>query len=200
MGTASPKKFIKNVAGVLTEEATLLTSAGAGDNNKIPALNASGVLDATIVNSTITSAGAGSSGQLTALDASGRLDTTVMPVGIGAPTLVVVTSEALAAGAFVNLWTSTGTKARNADATTSGKKAVGFVLAAYASGASATVYFAGANTAVSGQTVGDAYLQTTAGQAGPTAPAGSGNLVQNIGVAVSATSIEFTMGTPVVLA
>jgi hypothetical protein len=57
MGTASTKKFIKNNAGTLTEEAALLTSAGAGDANKVPALNASGVLDSTIVNSKTTSAG-----------------------------------------------------------------------------------------------------------------------------------------------
>ena len=200
MGTASTKKFIKNVSGVLTEEAALLTSVGAGDADRIPALNATGVLDATIVNSTVTSAGAGDSGKLPALDGSGRLDSTVMPTGIGAPTLVVVTSEALAAGDFVNLWVSSGTKARKADATTGGKKAHGFVLASVISGGDATVYFAGANTGVSGQTVGDVYLQTTAGLSGATAPSGSGNLVQNLGVAVSATSIEFTMGAPLVLA
>ena len=50
MGTASTKKILKNNAGTLTEEAALTTSAGAADANRIPALNASGVLDASIVN------------------------------------------------------------------------------------------------------------------------------------------------------
>lgn len=199
MGTASTKKFFKNVSGVLTEEAALLTSAGSGDANRLPALNASGVLDASIVNSTITSAGAGDSGKLPALDGAGKLDITTMPAGIGAPTAAITTSEALAAGDFVNIWTSTGTKARKADATTSGKRAHGFVLASVLSGGSATVYFAGANTAVTGQTVGDVFLTTTAGLAGA-APSGSGNLVQNLGVAISATNIEFSNNSPFVLA
>ena len=63
MGTLSTKKFIKNNSGVLTEEAALTTSAGAGDADKLPALNASGVLDSTIVNSVAASAGAGDAGK-----------------------------------------------------------------------------------------------------------------------------------------
>ena len=98
MGTASTKKVIKQVSGALTEEAALLTSAGAGDADRIPALNASGVLDATIVNSKTTSAGAGDSGKVVALDAAGRIDNSMMPVGIGADTASIQASEALAAG------------------------------------------------------------------------------------------------------
>ncbi len=200
MGTASTKKFIRNNAGVNTEEAFLLTSAGAGDANKAPALNASGVLDASIVNSTVTSAGSGDVGKLPALDASGHLDTSVMPTGIGAPTASIVTSEALAAGDWINIWTSTGTKVRKADATVAGKFVNGFVLASYSSGATATVYFGGNNTGVTGQTVGDVFLQTTAGLGGTTAPSGSGNAVQRIGTAISATAVEFQPYAPVVLA
>src|SRR5687768_2963313 len=103
MGTASTKKFIKNVAGTLTEEAALLDSAGAADANKIPALDAAGVLDLTITNGTTTSAGAGDADKLVALDASGRIDSTMMPVGIGADTASITTSEALAAGDLVNI-------------------------------------------------------------------------------------------------
>ncbi len=201
MGTASTKKFYKNVAGLTTEEAALLTSAGAGDANRIPALNASGFLDSTIVNSTITSAGAGSSGKLTALDASGLLDISVMPSGIGPDVVTITTSEAISAGAFVNIWTSTGTKVRNADATTSGKQADGFVLSSASSGGSATVYLAGLNTACTGQTVGRVFL--AAGGSGlptSTAPSSSGNLVQELGVAVSATAVQFAPKMPVVLA
>ena len=140
MGTASTTKYIKNNSGALTEEAALTTSAGAGDAQKIPALNASGVLDLTITNGKTTSAGAGDSGKLVALDGSGRIDSTMMPVGIGADTATITTSEALSAGDFVNVWDSTGAKVRKADATVSGKEAHGFVLSAYGSSASATVY------------------------------------------------------------
>lgn len=200
MGTASTKKFIKNSSGALTEEAALLTSAGAGDADRVPALNASGVLDASIVNSKTSSAGAGDSGKVVALDGSGRIDNTMMPVGIGADTASITASEALAAGDFVNVWNSSGAKIRKADATVAGKEAHGFVLASVSNGASGTVYFEGTNTGVSGQTPGPVFLHTTAGLATSTAPSGSGNVVQRIGFAVSATAINFQSQTPVVLA
>ena len=165
------KKFLRLVAGVFTEVAA-----------------------------TVTSAGAGSDGDLVALDSSGRLDNSVMPVGIGADTKTIAASEALAAGDWVNVWNSTGAKVRKADATTAGKEAHGFVLAAVSSGANALVYFEGTNTQVSGQTPGPVYLQTTAGTGGATIPSASGNVVQNLGVALSATEVNFERGTPVVLA
>ena len=199
MGTASTKKFIKNDAGTLTEEAGLTTSAGAGDAHRFPALNASGILDATIVNSKTTSAGAGDSGKLPALDGSGRLDNSFMPVGIGADTAAISTSETLAAGDFVNIWDSTGAKVRKADATTAGKEAHGFVLAAFTHPTTATVYFEGTNTGVTGKTPGVQFLQTTAGTSGSTAPSASGNAVQKLGIAVSATAINFEPQQPIVL-
>lgn len=200
MGTASTTKHLKQVNGVLTEDTTLTTSAGAGDANKVPALNASGVLDLTITNGKTSSAGAGDSGKLVALDSSGRIDPTMMPTGIGADTASITTSEALAAGDFVNIWNSSGAKVRKADATVAGKEAHAFVLAAFGSGVSATVYFEGSNTALSGLTPGPVFLQTTAGQAGAAAPGGSGNVVQRLGVATSATSVNFEAAQPIVLA
>lgn len=192
-------KFIKNSGGVLAEESALVTSAGAGDSGKIPALNASGVLDSTIVNSKTTSAGAGDSGKVVALDGSGRIDSTMMPVGIGADTATITTSEALAAGDFVNIWDNSGAKCRKADATVVGKEAHGFVLSAAGSGAPASVLFEGSNTGVTGQTPGVVFLSTTAGVATTTAPSGSGNVVQRIGFATSATSINFQSQQPILL-
>ncbi len=200
MGTASTTKFIKNNAGVLTEQAALTTSAGAGDAQAVVALNASGVLDSTIVNSKTSSAGAGDSGKVVALDAAGRIDSTMMPVGIGADTATITTSEALAAGDLVNIWNSTGAKVRKADATTAGKEAHGFVLASFGSATSATVYFEGTNTAVTGLTPGPQYLSTTAGVASATAPSAAGNVVQRVGFATSATTMNFQAQTPLVLA
>lgn len=165
------KKFLRQISGAITEIAGVVTSAGAGNDGDIPAL-----------------------------DATGRLDTSMMPVGIGADTASITASEALAAGDFVNIWNSTGAKARKADATTAGKEAHGFVLAAVSSSASATVYFEGTNTQVTGQTPGNVFLQTTAGTAGATVPSTAGNIVQNLGVATSTTSINFERGTPITLA
>ena len=227
MGTASTTKVIKNNAGVLTEETTLTTSAGAADANKIVALNASGILDSTIVNSKNTSAGAGDAGKLAALnasgilddtiinatvtsaankipklDASGRLDVSVMPVGIGDEVNVIVASEALAAGDFVNVWNNGGTaNVRKADGSTSGKECHGFVLAAVAALGNASVYFDGTNTQCTGLTPGRQYLSaTTPGKSTSTAPAGTGQTVQSLGVAISATVMNFEAKLPIVLA
>ena len=68
------KKFLRLVAGVFTEVAATVTSAGAGND-----------------------------GDLVALDSSGRLDNSVMPVGIGVDTKTIAASEALASGDWVNV-------------------------------------------------------------------------------------------------
>lgn len=165
-------KFLQNVNGTVTEAVTPTTSAGAGDAGKIPGL-----------------------------DNSGRLDTSFMPTGIGADTQAIAASEALAAGDFVNIHSLGGAKVRKADASTTGKRAHGFVLAAVGSGATATVYFEGNNGQVTGQTPGDVYLSaTTPGQATTTAPSGSGQVVQIVGMATSATSINVNVGQPITLA
>ena len=149
----------------------------------------------------VTSTGASDAGKGVATDATGRLDSSVMPVGIGADTSSIIASEALSAGNFVNIYNNACiANARKTDATTSGKEVHGFVLAAVASGASATVYFNGTNTAVTGATPGNVFLATTAGSFTSTAPSGAGNVVQYIGCAVSATAINFVRGIPVTLA
>jgi hypothetical protein len=124
----------------------------------------------------------------------------MMPVGIGADVATIAASENLAAGDFVNVHDSSGAKVRKADATTAGKEAHGFVLAVVTSGNNATVYFEGTNTGVSGATPGPVYLSATAGLTAATAPSSSGNVVQRVGVAVSATAINFEPHPPVVLA
>lgn len=165
-------KYIANNAGTLTEVASIQSSSGAGDAGKIPAL-----------------------------DAAGRLDTSMMPVGIGADTAVIQASENLAAGDYVNVWNSSGNfRVRKADASTAGKEAHGFVLSAVSSGNNATVYFEGTNTQVTGQTPGVVFLSTTPGLGTATAPSSAGNVVQKLGVAVAAASMNFETQQPIVLA
>lgn len=201
MGTASTTKHLKHVNGTLTEDTLLTTSAGAGDKQKGVATNDSGFLDPTLLNAKNTSAGAADAAKLVQLDPTGRLDASMLPVGIGPDTASILTSEALAAGNFVNVYNNAGTaNARKADATTSGKHTHGFVLAAFASGVAATVYFEGTNTAVTGLTPGDQFLSITAGGSSVTAPTASGNVVQRLGVATSATSLNFEAAQPIVLA
>lgn len=202
MGTTSSKKFLKQVTGTLTEEAALTTTAGAADADRLPALNASGVLDSSILNGTVTSAGVPSSGKTPILDSTGRLDQSTMPVGIVPETASVVASEALADGDFVNIWNNAGTaNVRKADASVSGKPAHGFVLAAVSSAATALVYLEGSNTHLTGLTAGDVFLSaSTPGGSQSSAPTGSGQSIQQIGVATSATTIKFEPKSPVILA
>ncbi len=165
------KKFLRLVGGIITEVFGVQSSAGAGN-----------------------------AGDLVALDDTGRINNDMMPVGIGADTVSITASENLAAGNWVNVWNDASTaKVRKADATTAGKEVHGFVLSAVTSGNPATVYFEGTNTQVTGQTPGPVYLQTTAGAGGTTIPSASGNVVQQIGVAVSATAVNFERNAAVVL-
>lgn len=138
---------------------------------------------------------------IVATDNTGKIDISMMPVGVAAETTIAVSSEALAAGDFVNLFLSAGVlKARKADATTAGKPAHGFVLAAVLLGGTATVYReSNTNTQVSGLTIGTEYFlsKTTPGGLVDGATVGTytaGNLSQYIGVADSATSIVYDNG------
>ena len=140
-----------------------------------------------------TSAGAGDAGKIPALSANGKLDPSMMPPGVGEEARTVVASETLAAGDLVNLWNDAGTiKVRKADATTNGKRAHGFVESAVTSGASATVFYVGINGSVTGLTVGsDYFLGTTPGAVTTAPPSATGNLVQRVGTAMSATELAF---------
>jgi hypothetical protein len=139
---------------------------------------------------TISSAGAGDSGKIVALDTSGLLSITMMPVGVTADVRLVVASENLAAGDLVNLWNDGGTlKARKAIATGLGTRASGFVLSAFSTSATATVYIKGNNDQLSGLTAGDfLFLSATAGLVTATAPTTSGQVAQQVGQAITATS------------
>ena len=165
-------KYLYLNTGTITEKAAVQSSAGAGDAGKIPAL-----------------------------DASGRLDTTMMPTGIGADTATITASEALAAGDLVNVWNSSGSfRVRKADASSSGKEAHGFVLAAVSNAASATVYFEGTNTQVTGLSPGVQYLSTTPGTVSSSSPTGAGVVSQRVGFATAATALNFQSNNPIVQA
>lgn len=169
-------KYLKNNAGVVTEEASVQTSAGAGDAGKIPAL-----------------------------DSAGKLDSTMMPTGIGADTSSIATSENIAASDIVNVHDSTGAKVRKADASGGvAKMGIGFVLAAVTSPAAATVYKEGTITGLSGLTIGSRYYLSHSTPGGIVLAGGltttAGHIVQYIGYAISATELVFEPSDPIVLA
>ena len=147
-----------------------------------------------------TSAGAGDSGKIPALDGGGKLDITMMPTGIGADSKSFTTGEALSAGDLVYI--NASGEALKADANDVAKAAVGFVLSSASGGASATVYFEGSITGLSGLTRGSKYFlsASAAGSVSTTVPSGAGDIVQYIGVATSTTEMTFEPQTPMVRA
>lgn len=74
MATNSTTKLLKQIAGVFTEFYAVLTSAGAADANSIPALNASGILDDSIINASATTA----ANKVAKMNGSGVLDDGIM--------------------------------------------------------------------------------------------------------------------------
>lgn len=167
-------KYLSNNAGSLTEVVASQTSAGAGDAGKIPAL-----------------------------DATGRLDTTMMPVGLVPDTASIQATENISAGDLVNTYDGGAGvfRCRKADASVAGKEAHGYVLAAVLSGANAQIYFEGPNTQVSGLTPGNRYLSvTTPGGTQAAAPTVAGQIVQRVGLATSATVLNFEGHLPITLA
>jgi hypothetical protein len=145
-----------------------------------------------------TSVGAADAGKMIALNTQGKLDNSMLPTGIGADTAAIEASEGLSAGDFINIYDDSGPKVRKADATAYGKEASGFVLTSVTSGNTATVYFEGGNNQLSGLTVGVTYLSAdTPGSSTSTPPSGLGNIVQRVGTAVSATTINVEFGQPI---
>lgn len=193
---AAPR-FLANILGRIKMVATIATSAGAADAEKVPSTNASGYLDPTLINAATT----GNSKVLQTLP-NGTIDPSVMPAGIGADVKIVVASEALAANDLVNIWNDAGTpKARKADATAEGKEAVGFVKASVASAGNASVYFESRISGLTGLTSGARmYLSTSPGLATATPPTTAGNVVQYIGDAVSPTEIDFEKSNTITVA
>lgn len=167
-----PDKFLQHDAAGGFREVEAVATGGAGQANKIPAL-----------------------------DLSGRLDATMMPTGIGAETAALPAFEALAAGDFVNVYNDLGVmRVRKADASSAVAPAIGFVLEAYLTGATATVYFAGLNSVLTGLTPGKHFLSTTPGLSNHVAPAAAGNIVQRIGTALNSTTLFFNPQDPILLA
>lgn len=165
-------KYLKNNSGTLQEVAFSQTSSGVGDAGKGVALND-----------------------------QGKVDDSMLPSGIGAEIKLLVASEALSAGNWINIWDNASTpNVRKADATTSGKFCNGFVLAGVSQSATATVYLKGINNQVTGMTAGDVFLSITAGQGSNIPPTASGNVVQFLGTALSSTEVSFERGAPIVMA
>lgn len=114
----------------------------------------------------------------------------------------VTASETLAAGDMVNLYTLTGDlRIRKADGSDTTKPINGYVRSAITSGAAGEVYQIGIVSGLTGLTPGgDCWLsQATAGAVTQTAPneAITGKIIQMAGKAVSASTMLFQPGPPI---
>lgn len=156
----------------------------------------------TQVEATVVSTGAGDAGEVVALDSSGKLDVSVLPTGVGPNVKVLLASEAIGAGKYVNIYDNGGTpNVRLAD-NSNGREAHGFVKDAALSAANATVYFEGTNDDLSGLTPGARQFLGTAGGVTATPPtfAGGAAISQLVGSAISATEIDTDIDDCIVLA
>jgi hypothetical protein len=114
-----------------------------------------------------------------------------------ATTKTITASENLAANDLVNIYNSSGAKARKANATDGTKPAHGYVKAAVVSGDPAIVYFDGENDGVAGLTPGTYFLSTVGGQMTTAVPSANGNIAQKVGVATASGSFVFEPGEPI---
>lgn len=157
----------------------------------------------TEVEAKTSSAGAADAGKLMAPGSDGRFDLSLMPVGIGPSTKTFLASEALSGPCLVNIWQDAAVaKVRLADSTAANgsKQADGFVQASVTSGANATVYFEGELTGLSGLTPGARQFLGPTGTRVETAPTTAGHSMQVVGVATSATSMDFEKAPPIIRA
>ncbi len=169
------RKLLKiGSTGLITEEATISTSAGAGDADKFVQTNSAGVLDATL-----------------------------MPAGVGQDVRTVTAGENLSAGNLIYM-SAAGTVFK-ADANAEGKEATGYVLTSIANGASGSAYFGGGViSGLSGLTAGSRYFLSTAATGAVALYAsltfGAGDIVQEVGRALSTTELYFEPQAPILVA
>jgi hypothetical protein len=115
-------------------------------------------------------------------------------VVVGAAPVVLTASENIAAGALINVWDNAGVaEAQNANATDATKPADGFAVVAATTGQQVQVMLPGqVDTELTGLTPGALYfLDVNPGGVVATPPSTAGNLVQQVGKAISATSLIF---------
>lgn len=144
----------------------------------------------------VASTGAPDSGKIPALDGSGKIDASMMPVGFTAIATAAIAGEDMSAGMFVNLYNVAGVlKCRKASNLDNTKPADGFVTAGLTAGDTATVYLPGnVNSMLSGLTPAAFYILGTNGGLvlASAEPVATGNIIQAVGKALSASALYFT--------
>ena len=143
---------------------------------------------------TVADVGPAGDGLTVGLDGTGRVHETLWPAFKDSN--MVIASEALTAGDFVNIWDDLGIpKVRKATASNVQRPAHGFVLDTVIAGDTVEVLAEGTNPALSGLTPKDYYLSCTVpGGVQGNSPFDLNQISQKVGKAVSPTSINFHPG------
>lgn len=134
--------------------------------------------------------GTGNAGQIIATNAAGMIDPTFIANTNAAS---FTASEAISAGALINIWNNSGTpNVRNADSSVYTKRADGYMPSAVISGAvGSPVLREGINSGLTGLTPGANYFLGSTGGITLTAPSGTNSIIQNVGIATNSTSLSF---------
>lgn len=186
--------------GYVREKSSVLISDGSPRKGCLVSLNSNGVLDLSILNAKTTSDGPEDSDKIPVLDTFGRLSTSFIPDDIIADTYLMMAAENLGSGSIINIFDDNGvSKCRKASASFSNREAHGYVLSSCLKDEYVLIYFEGNNNQVTGLSPGTLFLSTIAGLATSNPPTGSGKIVQRIGFATSATSINFQSLTPILI-
>ena len=196
---ATAGKWVPDVGGGGGGIATIVPGTGIDVDdtdpvNPVVALDSASIASLALADSAVQSIVPGANVAVDNTDPQNPIVSATVP----APTESIQASESLAAGDFVRIHNSGGARVRRADNTTASGDgcADGFVLAAVTSGGMADVYFDGRNDQLSGLSIGDTYVLSTAGDvvAISTLPAASGTILQVVGTAISATELAVNIG------
>lgn len=147
--------------------------------------------EAQAINQTV---GAGDAGKIIATNAQGFIDPSFLQ---DTEVVVRVASEDLDSLDFVNVFDDAGTaKARKAVASDFATRATGVVVNNYLTGENAQILSEGIIGGFVGLTINDPVFLSAAtpGDVTQTPPAGSGDIWQKVGEAVSATEIRLEIG------
>ena len=163
------KKFIRLESGQFIEDQAISTSAGAGDAGKVPAL-----------------------------DEAGLINQDMMPLGVGPESKGFVTSEIIGDNVLVNIHDDAGTpKIRLANnAAANPYRAHGYIKTGGDSDTTVLVYFE-SNMVGAGMTPGVEQYLGVNGVLVEIAPDIVGDIVQEVGIAISATEMTFEAQQPV---
>ena len=146
-----------------------------------------------LVSGSITSTGGGGGSGFPFAGTALITGSIVLTSGSGFPSLLA--SETLAAGDFVNIFSG---GVRKASSTDTAKQAHGFVTASYSSTNPVVVFYSGLLTDTSGLTAGARYFLSASGTESTTPPVLTGQLSQELGIAISTTALLFQPGPAII--